>query len=663
MLSRDFFVALHPYPPLAYSKAMIKTPGVDLGVPARIGAVGMLYRIVSGETAALLKGEVFQLKLPDIIQDKVLLNLKGKEITVEGLPKSLEGRVVTFKVTGNGPAPLLELINPSIKIPENVAKGALANSTKPTPGNMTTPESKAAPTPPHPLTSKAVALRKATLTSTITSLPLGKTSFTAMVTHTAGKKAVLTPIPTTNAVATKESPKATSIKTAHAVANTTDPGKLISKEKAPLPLEIRLNTLAAPLKKGEQLLVEIKPGNSKRAALILKPAEQTTVQPSRSSQVGAATKSASTTFPTSFPTNKLITASVEQRLPNGKIVLQWQGQQLEAPAPANVKVGDTLLLRTTATPKTSGRISNPLPTLEVVDLVSKVPEKATTLFKQRIAMSEPLSRVLRSLTQPASPSAAGDKPLPANITSGLTTLTTLLENYTVSDSRPLDGHRLATMMRNSGHLYEAVLGKEIASGAKPESSITQNDLKAILLKLFEVTQSAEKTVSGTRIANASEQGTARIESQQSLNLLAFHQAEPLRMEFPLIMQGMISAVQMAISMERGNEHGVSEESDESSAQTFNILFALDLNHLGNVRVDARISSRSVHATIYSEKSDSRHLLQQHIARLTERLEVLGFKEIHLSASVSGELSETRRESFNRLELGLPISKGLLDVTG
>jgi len=93
----------------------MKTSGVDLGVPARNGAVGILYRIVSGETAALLKGEVFQLKLPDIIQDRALLNLKGKEITIEGLPKSLEGKVVTFKVAGNCPMPLLELINPSIK--------------------------------------------------------------------------------------------------------------------------------------------------------------------------------------------------------------------------------------------------------------------------------------------------------------------------------------------------------------------------------------------------------------------------------------------------------------------------------------------------------------------------------------------------------------------
>ncbi|MDX8403388.1 MAG: hypothetical protein R8K54_03165, partial [Mariprofundaceae bacterium] len=70
-----------------------------------------------------------------------------------------------------------------------------------------------------------------------------------------------------------------------------------------------------------------------------------------------------------------------------------------------------------------------------------------------------------------------------------------------------------------------------------------------------------------------------------------------------------------------------------------------------------------HASIYAEKSEARHLFQEHISRLTERLQALGFREIQLSTSSGRELVEEKRESFNRLQLGLPISKGLLDVTG
>ncbi len=628
---------------------MMKTPGIDLGVPARMGAVGMLYRIVSGETAALLKGEIFQLKLPDIIQDRVILNLKGQEITIEGLPKTLEGKVVTFKVTGNGTLPLLELLNPSTK--KEPLPQTLSAEIKSAPATAEKTEAKPTTVQPLLFNTSNTALRKATLVSPAQTLPQNRTSFKAMVAHTSGKKAVLTALPVTTGI-TKEPPKATTVKTAHAVANTKFPERLVARENTASPIEIRLNHLAAPLKKGQQLLVEIKHAKTgKHVELLLKPAERT-ASPPETTPLTRRPSSAP------FPSNTLITAKVEQRLSNGKITFQWQGHQLEAAAPSNVKAGDTLLLKTSANQKSTA----PALALEVVDLIRNVPEKATSLFKQRIGMSEPLSQVLRNLTQPP-PAAAGDKPLLPAITTQLGALTTLMENYTVTDAKPLNGDRLALMIRHSGQLYESLMGKEIANGEKPAEATVKNDLKAILLKLFEVAQTAEKSSPNMRIADVSEQGTARIESQQSINLLAFQQAEPIRMEFPLIIQGMLSAVQMAISMEPGKEHENSDHEDEAPSKAFNILFALELSQLGNIRVDARITSHSVHATIYSEKREARHLFQQHITRITERLEALGFKDIQISAATNEEQSLAKQESFSRLELGLPITKGLLDVTG
>lgn len=646
---------------------MMKTPGAELGVPARISGAGTLLRIVSGETAALIKGEAFRVQLPDFVQGRVILNLKGQEITIEGLPKSLEGKLLTLRVTNSGSLPALEIINQpktggttTIATGSNIAAGTKQAST----ASVVAGETKAAALAgansqpgaalvknrggAQPPSIKDIPIRKATLTSPIHTITQHKGELRVVVTKTSGKTALLTPIPVSN-VPIVATPKATTVKTAHAVAHTKHPETLISQTKNE-PIEIRINNLSTPLKKGEQLLVEVKTGRAaKNTQLILKSADQVTVQPATAAK--ATTKAAPV-----IPNNTLLTARVDQRLANGNIAFQWQGQQFESPAPTSVKAGDILLLKSLQGTKT--------PTLEVVDLVKNLPEKAITLFKQRIAMSEPLNQVLKSLTQPSStPATTGDKPLPAPVTGQLAALTTLLENYTVTSDKPLDGARLQSMIHSSGQLHEALLGKETVSGEKTSPLTSHKDIKAVLLKLVEVAQAAEKSTRSVRITQASEQGAARIESQQAINLLAFQQVEPVRIEFPLIIQGMLSAVQMTVSMETRIDHESDRESEESSQDTFNILFALELSQLGKVKVDARISSHSVHATIFSEINEARHIFQEHLSRLTERLETLGFREIHISTASNSELAEEKKESFSRLELGLPISKGLLDVSG
>jgi len=645
----------------------MKTPGAELGVPARISGAGTLLRIVSGETAALIKGEAFRVQLPDFVQGRVILNLKGQEITIEGLPKSLEGKLLTLRVTNSGSLPALEIINQpktggttTIATGSNIAAGTKQAST----ASVVAGETKAAALAgansqpgaalvknrggAQPPSIKDIPIRKATLTSPIHTITQHKGELRVVVTKTSGKTALLTPIPVSN-VPIVATPKATTVKTAHAVAHTKHPETLISQTKNE-PIEIRINNLSTPLKKGEQLLVEVKTGRAaKNTQLILKSADQVTVQPATAAK--ATTKAAPV-----IPNNTLLTARVDQRLANGNIAFQWQGQQFESPAPTSVKAGDILLLKSLQGTKT--------PTLEVVDLVKNLPEKAITLFKQRIAMSEPLNQVLKSLTQPSStPATTGDKPLPAPVTGQLAALTTLLENYTVTSDKPLDGARLQSMIHSSGQLHEALLGKETVSGEKTSPLTSHKDIKAVLLKLVEVAQAAEKSTRSVRITQASEQGAARIESQQAINLLAFQQVEPVRIEFPLIIQGMLSAVQMTVSMETRIDHESDRESEESSQDTFNILFALELSQLGKVKVDARISSHSVHATIFSEINEARHIFQEHLSRLTERLETLGFREIHISTASNSELAEEKKESFSRLELGLPISKGLLDVSG
>lgn len=348
-------------------------------------------------------------------------------------------------------------------------------------------------------------------------------------------------------------------------------------------------------------------------------------------------------------------ARVEQRLPGGNISFNWQGKSFESKAPATISAGDTLLIKT----NTAGKKSF----LEVVDVARALPEKAINLFKTGIAQSDPLKQALLTLLQSRNaPVPPAERPLPASLNSQLAALGTLLDHYTITPDKPLDGPRLGEMIRNSGHLYEALLSKELLSSEKPLHQIQQRDLKAMLLKLIEVSQSSEATPRTIQVAQSSERGAARIESQQAISLLALHQPEPFRIEFPLIVQGIITTVQMSISTDQeATRHELTN--DAVSDESFTILFALDLSGLGNVDIDAHITSDSVHATIYPEDEKAHHFVQKHISRLSDRLDALGFNHLHLATSVKSRMSEKKQHAFECLNLGLPISKGVLDVTG
>ena len=128
------------------------------------------------------------------------------------------------------------------------------------------------------------------------------------------------------------------------------------------------------------------------------------------------------------------------------------------------------------------------------------------------------------------------------------------------------------------------------------------------------------------------------------------------------MGGLLSTVQMAVSMQPSPEQHDNETAEQRD-EAVSILFALDLSALGTVNIDARITTRSLHAAIYSQQEGARSFMQQHLERLSQRLDALGFKEVHLTTLQLAEVGEEKRERFEKLAHGLPLSTGLLDVTG
>jgi len=161
------------------------------------------------------------------------------------------------------------------------------------------------------------------------------------------------------------------------------------------------------------------------------------------------------------------------------------------------------------------------------------------------------------------------------------------------------------------------------------------------------------------ITEASQQSISRIEVGQALNVLANIQGEPLRVEFPMLVGQQLINVQMAV--QQNNDYNQQDQTaSNNSGDSYSVLFALGLSGLGQLRVDANVSDKSVHARIYNENPDVRHFIQEHIHRLDERLQNLGFKEVHLIASPS-KPAEEKQARFDELTGMHPTSFSLLDV--
>ena len=339
-------------------------------------------------------------------------------------------------------------------------------------------------------------------------------------------------------------------------------------------------------------------------------------------------------------------AVVQKRLQSGNVELKIQGQLVEAPAPAHVKAGDALEIKMLKAPGE----------FQVVQLHKNIPQKALSTVKANlVASSTPIAQNLTTIknllpNMPASEMAS---------IKGLPQLESWMRASESSRDYPINGERLGQLIRDSGGQLESKLQSLIVKGAQTPS--LSSDLKAILTQV-----AGEQAVSGKvqssealrLITEASQQSLSRIEVGQALNVLANVQGEPVRVEFPMLVGQHLINVQMAVQQQGANTE--QQDASGSANQGYSVLFALELSGLGDLRVDANVSEKAVHARIYNENTDVRHFIQENIHRLEERLQSLGFKEIYLLASPSKPDAE-KQARFDELTTMRPASFSLLDI--
>jgi hypothetical protein len=337
-----------------------------------------------------------------------------------------------------------------------------------------------------------------------------------------------------------------------------------------------------------------------------------------------------------------IDAVVIEELADGRLVLDIGGALVEANDPGSLAVGQRLRLQVDFT--------EPQVLLHIVEQELPLEGEAARLLRQRLPAEDQAS--LAGLQALLESSGALDEGAAAPV---WTEKLRLFLAKLINDNDVMTPERLQQLVRDGGLHYEMKLLRAVADKNANLREIAQGDLKGLLLgaldELHMMAASAEprRTVAGQLY---------RLEGQQAANLLAQIEGHAFQLQVPLFTSAGFTDVALSI---QGDGGGKSERNKKQSGE-YNVLFALELEEFGRMRIDAHVRAESLTAIFYLDVESSLTRLRMELPQLRESLQALGFENMLLSARPLREMAREQEIKFTALSLGVPSDVRLLNVT-
>jgi hypothetical protein len=439
---------------------------------------------------------------------------------------------------------------------------------------------------------------------------------------------------------------------------------------------------APDLVPGQQLVATVL-GTSGRSALVdlggarvalpllpgLKPGAELSIRVARTTptlllEVAPRSSAPSPQLPSLQVGQEVIVRVVEAR-PQGRLLIDLQGTRLEAEAQDGLPLGREFAVRVEE--------SGPQLVLRVLaDSGAEVQAQATRLLRaqlaHRIPAGESFDRVSHELASLAERPAADAPP-------GVARLLSLIETL-LPGERPPDAEQLAAFVRDGGLHYEAKLLRLAESDPRELVRMAAGDLKGLVLQALKEMETAEAppmrepALAGVRSAPESPgrdlvtsltTHLEHIESQQAVNLLAQTRGEAYQLQLPFFTGQGLSTAFLSITPDRGEDREPGKEGRASAGKAYTILFLLDLDGLGQTRIDARMAAKSLGVTFYVTESHSVASLQREFPAFRQTLMAMGYEDVSLAAKPVKLLSPDKQRRFDELKLGVPGSVSLLDV--
>jgi hypothetical protein len=98
-----------------------------------------------------------------------------------------------------------------------------------------------------------------------------------------------------------------------------------------------------------------------------------------------------------------------------------------------------------------------------------------------------------------------------------------------------------------------------------------------------------------------------------------------------------------------------------TVQGYTIMFLLDLDDFGRMRIDAHLKSRDLRVIFYVDREDSVGVLRDELPAFTETLKSIGYREVLLAAKLTKNMPSEQQSRFEALALGIPPKIQLLNV--
>jgi hypothetical protein len=338
-----------------------------------------------------------------------------------------------------------------------------------------------------------------------------------------------------------------------------------------------------------------------------------------------------------------ISATIVGELDDGRIVLNIGGALIEANNPGDLAPGQNLRLRVD--------FLEPQIMLHIVEQEPTIEGEAASLLRQRLP---------GLMDQDKSLIAFPEKLVASNILlDGTTPQSTLekLRNFVadiLDKQQPLTPERLMQFVRDSGLHYESKLFRALAGNSADLTAIADHDLKGLLLgALKDLEAGAGGSVPRRAIAGQLD----HLEIQQAVNLLAQLEGQPLQIRIPFFTG--VGFTDVALAVERDGK-GQGERSSPM-AQEYTVMFLLDLDNFGRMRIEAHLKAQDLRVLFYVDREDSVVLLKHELPAFAATLKAMGYREVLLAAKTANRMPEERQRRFEGLTLGVPPTIRLLNV--
>jgi hypothetical protein len=189
--------------------------------------------------------------------------------------------------------------------------------------------------------------------------------------------------------------------------------------------------------------------------------------------------------------------------------------------------------------------------------------------------------------------------------------------------------------------------------------VVSGDLKDLLLQAMRQMEGAAEMPAPATLTEAIRHHLDHIETHQLLNLLAQAHGEPYQLQIPILLSHGLSTAFLSIDADAKQEGG--EAGNHRSS--YHVLFLLDLEDFGQIRIDAHVGQQALQAIFYAEESAALMQLCIALPALQERLQTLGYRGVFLDARPFALLSPEQRRQHEALGPSptLPPGISLVDL--